>query len=439
MTAALAAWLVVEILMLVVAPALGHDEAQYAVAARGDRQWLYASIGTAKIGQIGIALGGGDVAMRVAPGILSLGFVLACCWVGRIAFDARVGAWAAAAIVGAHPVALRSTELLSDLPSAACLLFGIGMLVRELSRDDGPSWWVVAVAPAFAAAFYIRYGHAPVIALAALAAAVLWWRAVVARPVRVAVTLLAFIVMLVPHAAYARHETGSVFGILMLGEALPATTRVAGGLIDYATSNPFVMYGAVIAPLVVAGLIALVRPPARWRPSILFGVIALGQFVIVGVTGTAQPRYVCVAVALLVAMAIDGILRLWPGKRIQRIGLGVFAAAWLSVAIVAIPVNRGHARLRAPLVAAAHAIAADSAGKPCLITGIEVTLLVWQTGCRDLLPLAPYEPGPPDELHYVVSQDARPIDVHAIEAARHETALVVRVAAASVHVWRLAP
>src|SRR5947207_1929876 len=46
---------------------------------------------------------------------------------------------------------------------------------RGVGRDAGPRWRLVAAAPLLAAAFYLRYGSAPVIALALGAAGLIWW------------------------------------------------------------------------------------------------------------------------------------------------------------------------------------------------------------------------------------------------------------------------
>src|SRR5215467_12998002 len=142
--AALVAWSIVAIISLVVGPPLGHDESAFASVARGTAPaWLYRSTGVIAIAKFGVALGGSELALRLASVVLGLGVVLAVWAVGRAAFDERIGAWAAAVIIGAHPMALRSTELIGDLPATACLLAGIAILTGELKRDDGPRWRLV--------------------------------------------------------------------------------------------------------------------------------------------------------------------------------------------------------------------------------------------------------------------------------------------------------
>jgi hypothetical protein len=436
--AALGAWSVVAITMLAFAPYLGHDEAQYAIAARGDRQWLYVSPGTIAIARAGIALGASDVAMRVAPALLGLAFVIATWLVGRVAFGARSGAVAAAVMAGAHPLVLRNTELIGDLPAAACLLVGIALLVRELERADGPSWWIVAVAPAFAAAFYIRYVHAPVIAIAAFAAAAAWWRRVLARPLPIVATLAAFALLLVPYARHSLAETGSILGVLEAYRGMPGDR---GGLVDYVASNPIAMYGALVVPLLVAGAYAI--GALRTRVAIVLGAIALGQFAVVGLTGPAQPRYVCVASALLVVLGVEVASRsLADRPRARLVALAAIAGSWLYCIVAAVPAAHRHDRGRAPLAAAAEAIERDAAGRPCLVAGTELPLVMWETRCAgQWAKEPPYYPWPRELRHYVVSQGpSDTVDIAAIAAAEHERAVELPLASSGpVRAWRLDP
>ena len=434
---ALGAWLVVEIVMLVAPLHLGHDEAQYALAARGDHEWQYVSPGTVAIARVGVALGASDLALRLLPALLSLAFVLAVWLAGRVAFGERTGALAAAVMAGAHPLALRGTELLSDFPSAACLLAGIALLARELSRDGGPSWRLVGTAPLFAGAFYIRYGHAPVIALASITAALLWWRAVIVRPLRVVATLALFVLLLVPHALHSLDATGSVIGVLELSRQMPSTGRTAGGLIDYVTANPLAMFGALVAPLLVVGVYALVALPRR--VAVLYGAVAIGQLVIVGMTGSAQPRYVCVAAALLVACSLEVVARALDTRpKLGRVALAAIACTWLYDVAVAWPVNARRERARAPLAVAAAAIARDAAGAPCLVGGTELTLVMWESRCEGAYTKPPYYEWPHGPRHYVIAQEPSDVvDVAGIAAVQHESAIALPLPWGTVHAWRL--
>ncbi|HEV7555909.1 MAG TPA: glycosyltransferase family 39 protein [Kofleriaceae bacterium] len=432
--AALAAWTVVAVVSLIVAPPLGHDESAFALMARGGAPpWLYRSTGVIAVAKIGIALGGSDVAMRIASAVLGLGFVVAVWAVGRAAFDERVGAWAAAVVVGGHWMALRSAELIGDLPATACVLAGVAILVRELGRERA-SWWVVAAGPAFAAAFYFRYGSVPVIGIAGVTAAVLWWRTIVARPLPVIAAAAVFALLLVPHVLHSLDETGSPLGILDVSRKMPRREYLGEGLVTYLTSNPFYFYGGLVAPVMVAGLAGLVRLPRSWRPSMFLGVVALGQIITIGLESHGQPRYVFVATALLVVLGVDAVIRYARG-RYGQIALALVGCAWLAVAIAVVPYGRWLATERAPIVAAAQTIVRDTAGQPCVVAARAVTQLMWYSGCVHALvhPLAPPPEWPPGRRRYVVSlphlviPDVTPFAAHAA---------VLPVTAERTAVWR---
>jgi len=434
--AALAAWAVIAVVSLIVAPPLGHDESAFALMARGGAPaWLYRSTGVITIAKIGVALGGSDFAMRIASAVLGLGLVVAVWAVGRAAFDDRVGAWAAAVVVGGHWMALRSVELIGDIPATACVLAGVAILARELRRDRGPSWWLVAAGPAFAAAFYFRYGSIPVIGIAGVTAAVLWWRSIVARPLPVIAAAAVFAVLLVPHVLHSLDETGSPLGILDVSRKMPRREYVGEGLVTYVTSNPFYFYGGLVAPVMVAGLAGLVRLPASWRPSIFLGVVALGQLITIGIESHGQPRYVFVATALLVVLGVDAIARYARG-RYDRIALALVGCAWIAVAVAVVPYNRWLASERAPIVEAANAIVDDARGQPCVVAARAVTQLMWYSGCAHALvhPLAPPPAWPPARRRYVVSlphlaiPDVAPLAAHAT---------LLPVAAERTTVWRV--
>jgi hypothetical protein len=332
-------------------------------------------------------------------------------------------------------MALRSAELIGDLPATACVLAGVAILVRELGRDRGPSWWVAAAGAAFAAAFYFRYGSIPVIGIAGVTAAALWWRAIVARPLPVIAAAAVFALLLVPHVLHSLDETGSPLGILDVSRKMPRREYVGEGLVTYLTSNPFYFYGGLVAPVMVAGLAGLVRLPRSWRPSIFLGVVALGQIITIGIESHGQPRYVFVATALLVVLGVDAVIRYARG-RYGRIAVALVGAAWLAVAIAVVPYNRWLASERAPIVAAADTIVRDAAEQPCVVAARAVTQLMWYSGCAHVLvhPLAPPPAWPPGRRRYLVSLPHLAIPDVAPLAAR-TTALPV--AAERTAVWRV--
>ncbi|MGN6103522.1 MAG: hypothetical protein ACTHU0_00215, partial [Kofleriaceae bacterium] len=286
------------------------------------------------------------------------------------------------------------------------MLAGIAALVHELDREGGPRWRIALAAPAFAAAFYLRYGSAPVIALAGLAALALRWRPIARRPLPVIAAAALFALLVVPHLVHSLRTTGSLLGILEVSSKMPRRAYPGEGLVTYLTSNPFRFYGALVAPLVVAGLAGLAT--ARRRAPWFLGSVALGQLISIGIQSHAQPRYVFVASCLLVVLGVAlarAVAARWPGPVPGRIAGGLVLAAWLGAAIAVVPYQRFLADARAPVVAAADAIQRDAAGRPCLAAARVVTQLMWYARCEGFLvhSIERLTPWPTDRPRYLVS------------------------------------
>jgi hypothetical protein len=439
--AAIAAWLVVAVISLVTGPPLGHDEAAYAVAARGDAPaWLYRSSGMIAVARAGVALGGSAWALRGVALVLGAGVVVATFAAGRAAFDARTGAWSAAVIATAHQLGARSAELIGDLPATACLLGGTALVVGELDRDAGPRWRLVAAAPLLAAAFYIRYGSAPVIAIIAGAAAVLWWRRLATLPV--AATVVAFALCLVPHVVHSIDVTGSPLGILRAASSMPASKHVGDGLLTYLTSNPLRYFGVLVAPLMLAGLASLVRPAPRWRPHVFVVVVALGQLFALGLHVVAQPRYVFFATVLLAIAGVDVVRRYAASSRSpvglaagSRVAAGAIAVAWLGLAIGIVPYNRWLADKRAPLYAAAEAVRADAHGRTCTVAANVIPQLMWITRCDAVV--AKTARTLPSGLVYVVSAPHAVVAIAPVAGVAGAVPRELAVASDQAQAWRL--
>jgi 4-amino-4-deoxy-L-arabinose transferase-like glycosyltransferase len=437
--AALGAWLVVTVLGVIAGPPLGHDEAAFSVIARGGGSaWLYRSSGVVALAKIGVALGGHAWTMRLVTAIAGFGVPLGAWSVGRRASGERTGAWAAAVIAGAHPMMLRSAELIGDLPATACLLAGIAVLVGELEREDAaPTWRMLLAAPAFAGAFYLRYGSAPVIAIAAGAALALWWRPIVRRPVPAIATALVFAGLLAPHAVHSLHATGKLFGILEASSRMPRRAYIGEGLVTYALWVPQLWFGALVTPLVLCGLVAVVRPPPRVRATYFLGAIAIGQIVAIGLESHAQPRYIFVATTLLVVLGVAWLQRALLPR--PRAALALVAVSWLGCAVAVVPFDVHLARLRVPLMAAAETIRADAHGQPCIVVARVVTQLAWYTGCQTELLRDPRElaPIPPGVRGYIASVPHGTADVAEVAAALHATPGPIATGDDRSQVWLL--
>lgn len=428
------AWAIVAAMNLVAGPPLGHDEAAFASVARGDGpDWLNRSRGVVALARFGLALGGVEWQLRLASAIVGLGVVLAVYAIGRAAFSARTGAWAAAVIAGAHPMVLRNAELLGDLPATAGVLAGVAVITGELTRPGGPRWRIALAAPAFATAFYMRYASAPVIAIAGVAALALWWRPIRARPLPVIATAAGFAGLLVPHARHSLAETGTLLGVLNWSAATPRLAYPGEGLVTYLTSNPFAYYGALVAPVIALALVGLVRR-FRSRPAWYLACVAFGQLLAIGIESHAQPRYVFVAVALLVVLGVEAARSLAR----PRAALAVVAAAWLGVAIAAIPRARMIARSRSTITAAAAAVRADHRDGPCAVIAGLVPQLLWYTRCPttrvvDLYP----EVLAPAHDRYLVSTPYAPVDGAAFAAARGVVLVELPTGHPRAQVWAI--
>lgn len=433
--AAMLAWAIVALLNIVTGPPLGHDESAFSIVARGDNDWFYRSRGVIAIADLGIAMGGADWQMRIASAVIGLGVVLAVYAVGRAAFDARSGAWAAAVIATAHPMLARNADLLGDLPACAGMLFGIAVLIAELDRPAGPRMRLVLAAPAFAFAFYMRYGSAPIIAIAGVAALLLWWRALLVRPLPVLVTVLAFAVLLVPHARHSLALTGSLLGVLHNSAGVPRRAYVGEGLVTYLTANPFVYYGALVAPVILGGLVGLARRRFRARGAWLVALVALGQVLALGLESHGQPRYVYLAVALLVVLGVEQ----WRALAWPRVGLALVGAAWLAVAIGLVPYHRSMARTRTTITAAAATIRADrDPAQACIFVAGVIAQLAWYARCEGT-PTRVATPSTlgPGRARYIVSTPYGVIDGPALAAALHVTVVELPTGLADARVWRV--
>jgi hypothetical protein len=415
--AAMLAWAVVVGLGLALGAPLTGDESAYALLARGTHTaWLYRPRGVVLLAQLGTAIGGGDVALRLASTLVSFGFIGAAGALGG-RLSAWTGAWAACVIAGSHAFVLRAPELLGDMPAAACLLAATTLLVGELARDGGPRWRIAWAAPALAAAFYLRYGSAPVIAMIVCGALACWWRAVWARPWPVIATVAALGVAIVPFAIVSIERTGSLTGILELSKAVASHDEPGHGLRMFVASNLFNRYGALVAPVAAIGLVAIVWPPPAPRTARYLAVMALGQIVSIGIVGHGSARYVFFALAVLVVLGVDVIRRFIVARAWRRIGIGIAAtstaAAWLALACVQPRIQAHIAGELADMVAAGHAIRDDAAGQPCVVAARAVPQLMWYSGCDavklDDATLA-HVPLPADRTWYAASAPRRPID-----------------------------
>jgi 4-amino-4-deoxy-L-arabinose transferase-like glycosyltransferase len=393
LAAGVAGWLGVVVLTWLAKAPLGHDETQYAIAAQDvldgvPARWGYLSVGMNALALPGVLAGGGDLALRIMPALAGLAFLLAAAWLARRAFGDAAAAWTVAVLAATWSVARRAAELLSDLPAAACLLAGTAIVVTELVREPAPRRRLVLAAPCLAAAFYLRYGSVLAIAAIGGAALVVGGRAALRRPWTSLATIALFVLLLVPHFLSAIATTGSALGVLRMSSDVLGEAHVAQSLVTYATSNPFTYYGAVTAPVMIAGLVAIRR--ARDRRVLLLWLIAVADIVAVGLTPVAQPRYIFLGIVLLVILGVDELrchLR-WidarrpaAGRALAGLATAAVAASWIVVVASVHLLDGSRVKRMTPLLAAMDAIRDDARGAPCEVIGRRTTQLQWYTGC----------------------------------------------------------
>lgn len=435
---ALVSWSACVVLGLAAGAPLTGDEAAYALLARGaGDDWVYRPVGLVLLGRIGALLGDSDLAVRLPSALTSPLLLVAVAALGR-----RFGPWTAAGapalLATSHQVVLRAPELLNDIPSTACLVGAIVVIVDELPRDGGPRYRLVWAAPLLAAALYLRYGSAPVIAIIGAGAIAVWPGAVRARPGPVLATAGALAVLLAPFAAYSIARTGEVAGILAAASELAPRKYLGDGLWHFVASNPFRKYGVLLPPVLVLGLASAVRPPAPERRVIRFlALVAVGQIVAIGMVSHASTRMIFLAMSLACVLGVAAIERAtaWPRARCAAAIACVLGCAVMVTTMV--PLERRIARGLAPLVAAARAIRADAAGRPCTVIARATPQLMWYAGCgaRKIRTAAEPVELVPGTVWYAASAPRRPVDGPAIAEASRATATALPAPGA----WRLDP
>lgn len=387
LVAGLGAWLACAVLTWALATPIGHDEAQYALAARDllagePLRWSYLSIGMVILSMPGVALGHGELAIRAVPVVTGLVFVLAATRLARRALGERAAAWLPFVLAASVCVARRSSENLSDLPATACLLLLVTLLLEEISREGGPSWRLVAAAPLAAAAFTLRYGSILPIAVIIASVLLVGGRAVARRPGPALATVAVGALLAVPHLLWAHHQTGTALGILHDSSAIiPAEL----GLWQYLTANPFSYYGTVATPLMLLGLASLWR--RRDRARALLWLVAVADIVVVGLTTHAQSRYILLGITLLLVLGIGEACTLLERapRALRALAAATVVFAWLGVLLGLAHTDRNRRVAFEPVQAAGAVIREDAAGAPCAVLGRRTMQLEWWSGCSSEL------------------------------------------------------
>ncbi len=383
-------WIVAALTIWATAPRLGHDEAQYALAARylieGEpARWFHLSVGMNAIAIVGVLAGGSEHAMRFVPMLFGIGFVLAAGYIAVRTFGRVTAAWVVAVLAGSHAIMKWSVELLSDLPAATAMLAAIGVIITEIGRDEGPRWRILWISPLLAAAFYLRYGSSLPIAIICVTALIVGFPRIRVRPVPVIAAAVVFLVLLLPHAWSSIKLTGSPLGLLLESAAVPQHAYAGEGLVTYVTRNPFVYYGALLPFVLIAGALAVFRRCDR-RTMFLW-LVGVGDIVALGLNTHAQLRYILLGVVVLAILGVEMIRRWIVARPLRTRTIATWIVGFAIVgswAVTVISASRQRTArnygMRGTL-AAASAIRAHARGRYCHVMGIHDTQLEWYSGC----------------------------------------------------------
>lgn len=392
----LTAWIACALVMWGSHSPLGHDESQYALTATDllsgrAARWNYVSVGMNVVSLPGVLLGGSERALRFLPMLLGIGFAVSAAYLALRTLDARTGAWVVGVLAATTPLVTRSADLLSDIPAAGCLLLGTSIVVSELTNPDGPRRRFVFAAPAFAAAFYVRYGSSIPIAVIGAVGLLFGWRSMRKRPLPVIAAVALFIALWIPHLVYSAATTGSALGILRDNASVLNRAPSGPALWTYLTKNPFFYYGAITTVLMAVGIASILA--VRHRAATMLWCIAVGGFVAIGLTPVAQVRYLYFPIVLFVILGVHWIARrvgtLQPRHQ-RRVAVGagvVLVIAWAFVfrSVYRVPGIRQEG-VKGTLRAAA-AIRSAARGAPCFVVCRHTTEIEWYSGCEAVVEL----------------------------------------------------
>jgi hypothetical protein len=142
-------------------------------------------------------------------------------------------------------------------------------------------------------------------------------------------------------------------------------------------------------------LAGVVSVRTRDRRRLLAWLVAVLSLVALGIVTHAQPRYVTLSIAILVALGVEQI-RNWIALLPPRIGRTVAAITIAAMVIVCVLMvrtqlrsdDRRRAVVRGSTTAAA-VIRRDAGGAACTVLGYHFTQLEWYSGCRAPLVMNP--------------------------------------------------
>lgn len=390
------AWVaLVGVAVAIASGALGNDEAQYALGARDltggdtDPYPLYRSIGMRVLALPGVLLGGSELAIRGPFVAIAVAYAALVWHLARRLGGAQAASLALAVQVSGGLWLMRTGEALSDIAAAGLVL----------AMFAARTW--KGMAAAGAAAFYVRYGSAPVIGLVLVTMLV----ACAERRRQTVAAAAGIVLAVIPFFVWSEWRTGDVLGVLRTSEEAANRAYVGEGLVWYVTRWPWAVSGPVMGAVTAVGIVAGRRARGTMRVLV---VVALGQIVLLGLTAHGEERYVFLATSVL---AIAGAAWIVARPRLRAVTFALCAVSAVLGGAFAVARSYHMARRREALGAATDAVRADARGARCLVYTGTQPQVAWYTGCRTHL-IGP-DPAPVDAARgyarvYLVSAAGSP-------------------------------
>jgi Dolichyl-phosphate-mannose-protein mannosyltransferase len=386
-------------------PQVTWDEGVYLTKSRSfvtdipASAWMiYRPPGVPVLGLLAAPFGDSLPAFRLVTAAAGIATVAAAWALARTLWGAHAAIIVLLALVSSPVVLAFIPRFRTDVVNVGPVLLLLLLLWWQLEHRERADLRLLAAAPLAAAAFYLRFGAAPLVVGVAVAALVLWPRRLWSDRKVVALTVLATAALLAPHVVDAMSRTGSPLGIVRSAVDVTDTTSPATAVRKYVLWTPtriagpallVVAAGAVAAALAVA---ASIRARA-WTPD----ARRLALVLIPGVVGAAgiilishpEPRYMLgpftlavVAGSGLVAEVIHRaatsrqrrlVVPAVVGGALGGLAGAVIIGAWASAAMNTATIQS--------LARAAAPIAADARG-PCVVIGAEVPVVGWYSRCE---------------------------------------------------------
>jgi hypothetical protein len=292
-------------------------------------------------------------------------------------------------VVAGPSVLYRGTEDLSDVPSAALLVWCMVVIWQELEDRDLPTFSLLWVLPLAWGAFYLRYQSILAIGLIGVVAVYLWWQKIRQRPAPVAWLIGIGLVGLIPHFAQAIDLTGTPWGII-LNTSNMVRAYVGEGLVDYVDQLSWSLAGRVgPMALVAAGVGLVVRwrePGARRRYTFLL-FPAGAQVLLLGLVSHGEPRFLFFPLALVVVAGSLSVSAWIPGVGKPWSHAIAWCAPILVIGSVALSASEARQAVddrsenNEAIEVAAHAVADMAGGEPCGVLTSYTPQITFYSAC----------------------------------------------------------